>query len=672
VQLARGFRPQPLLPVVQRWQREAGLDPTRCVEVFSGVHVEHVLRRSHWTPGPRGTWTTPLPGGAFAHGAPGFLRIEAGERVLSLGGPAAELGPTTFALENGRIVMRLEPGEEPPVEMVLGQRMESGRLASDGVWQVRLGNEFDAGISVWSGLAEELRCDVPEASRLSFVARYATRSAPGEVALRVRLDGELVYECREDSAALAAQGRWLTCVLPPAARRRARLAFEASGPPGQALFLRPTLGPAELGTYGARPWPGARADIVLFLADTFRADNLTSGGGAGDLAPALEGFAERALRFRNARACAAWTLPSIGTLLSGLAPGQHTANEGDRALPAELTTVVEALSRAGYRTGAVTDAAFFTPIHGLEQGFETFQQNPPAEWDLDWTVRKALEFLEHDDGRPVFLLVHTYRTHLPYRVGPEEDRGAWEELKRAGFALLETKGKLPRADWVELLRASCARYRALYHEGVRDLDRGFGLFLEGLERSGLLETGYVFFTSDHGEALGENDDVFHGGELWESKLRVPLLVRAPGRAPLDVDGGVTLLDLAPTWAEIAGIPADPLWSGRSLFAPGEERPAFAFRLQSVTQVTLVEGARKLSTARPETLERGLFGAAYDLAADPHEEHPLEGAAWAAALARAHAALARELLTPAAEPSDALMSQSHRHELDGLGYGGGEE
>lgn len=671
VELARGFEPAPLLALAQGWQRADGLDPNACSEVYLGVQVTHPLPRAAWQRGTvPGLWSTALPGGAFDYGKHGLLWLEAeGQRVLEAprGAPPSE---PSLRLEGKRIELRLAPEAEPPAELRLVQFSENGRKTPEGVWQVWIGGEeFHAGLPLWSGTATELACSVPEASRLSFELRFLTRSAPAPVRLRVRLDGEIVHELSQDSAQLEAADRWHSFALPPRARAEARLAFEVEGPPGQLLLLHPVLGPAELGRYDARPWSDARPDLVLFLADTFRADGLEVGGGARALAPNLNRFADGALRCSNARSNAAWTLPSISTILTGLAPGQHTANDVDRRLPSELTTLVERLAAAGYRTGAVTDAAFFTPTHGLEQGFESFRQSHARDWDLDRSVARAREFVEHDDGRPLFLLVHTYRTHMPYRVGPDEDLGPWRALKASGCKPLATKATLPEDEWRRRLAECAPRYRELYQEGVRDLDRGFGLFLDALGERGLLASAFVVFTSDHGEALGENDDIFHGGPLFDSKLRIPLLVRGPGVTPRTLAHGATLLDLAPTLAALAGLERDPRWYGESLLDLASERPSFAFWLQRTTQIALVEEERKVLAPSAEAFAQGNCALAFELAHDPREEHPLQDEGWPAALARRRAQLLRELLVPASGSVVAPLNEQQQAELRGLGYGG---
>jgi hypothetical protein len=472
---------------MQRWQAADGLDPAACAPANDlAVDVVHALPGSAWSAGPdAGTWRAPRPRGAFAFGAPFSLQLAAGERHFVQALPGSELRPGTFRQAADHVLLCLAPDEPPPADAVLRQQLWRGRSASDGVWCIYSGTESGAGIPVWSGEREELLVDLPAESRFACSVRFVGAVEPGPVTVRVLLDGAEVHAFTADSAQLA-EARDVAFELPPRSTRSARLALAVEGPPGQAQFLRPILGPAAFGTYAARPWADARPDVVLFLADTFRADGLELAGGPPDLTPNLNRFAAGALRFREARANAAWTLPSISALRSGLAPGQHPASETERARPGAHDTLVEALARAGWRTGAITDAAFFVPMYGLDQGFELFQQSLPVEWDLDATVARALAFLDHDDGRPVFLVVHTYRTHMPYRVGPDEGLAEWNALRAAGCALYGSRGAEPSAEWRAKLAECRPRLEELYRAGVRDLDRGFGTFLAGLEQRGRL------------------------------------------------------------------------------------------------------------------------------------------------------------------------------------------
>jgi len=667
VRLAQGYRPAPLLPLVQHWQNAAGLDATRISEPLGGLEVRVELAPSAWRPLDERRWQTPLPGGAFAHGLPGFLKLSSGAGEFRLAPAGAPPPPGTFRLEDGALVLALPPGREPPA-LVLEQRMEQGRATEEGAWQLRLGSDYATGIPLWSGQPSTLRCDLPPASRLTFRAQLLSRTPAGELHLRVTLDGEELFSERAPAEAFVG-GRDVLCALPEDGRDGAQLELAFDGPPGCLALLNPLVGPAEFGSYAARPWTRTRPDLVILLADTFRADNLALYGGDPAWTPNLDRFAAEALACTDARSNAAWTLPSISSLLTGYAPGQHTANDVGFLLPDRLVTLAERLARAGYRTGAITDAAFFAPHFGLDQGFELFRTNSSDSWDLDWTVARAREFLEQDDGRPVFLVVHSYRAHMPFRVGPDEDRSAYEALHAAGYTLLEKKDELAPEAWRAMLQEAGPRFAALYRAGVQDLDRGFGLVLDDLARRGILERGAVLFTSDHGEALGENDDFYHGGALWDAKLRIPLVLRAPGLEPRRLTHAVTLLDVAPTLAALAGVAGEADWLGADLRTLASERPALAFRLQKETQLALVEGGKKLLARDLGALENGRFDSAYDLASDPREEAPLDAAAWAAELVRRNARLVRQAGTEVVEPAPALLQPDIEKGLKEIGYGG---
>jgi arylsulfatase A-like enzyme len=667
IPLARGFRPAPLRPLVERWQAQPGSVPARIREPLAGVSLSTPLSPAAWRRADDGTWRYPLPGGAFAYGLPGFLSLSLDKTAFQRAASAGALPPGHFRAEGGELVLALPADRTPPDGLVLELRLEQGRASEESVWQLRLEHEFAAGLPVWHGETTSVSFDLPADCALRGSLRFYSRAPEAEVVVRVHLEGDLLLETRASSAHLATTALPFQAPL-PAARAGARLDFSFDGPPGCLVILNPLVGPRDFGTYDARPFARTRPDIVLFLADTFRADNLALHGGDPAWTPNLDRFAARALACTNARSNAAWTLPSVASLLSGFAPGQHTATGLDYQLPDRLVTLAERLARAGYRTGAVTDAAFVSPNYGLDQGFEHFLTNDSAHWDLDWTLARAREFLAADDGRPVFLLVHSYRAHMPFRVGPEEDSSAYDALQ-ARYQFLVKKNTLPPEERRALVAEAGPLYTPLYRAGAQDVDRGFGELLGELERLGIAREGVILFTADHGEALGENDDYFHDGELWDSKLRVPLLLSAPGLAPRRLEPAVTLLDVAPTLARLAGLAPDPDWLGQDLAEVTAERPALAFRLGEIQQLALVESGRKLLAHDLDALEQGRFDAAYELTHDPREERPLTEAAWAGELARRNATLVRRSRDALVDPTDALIHPDIEKNLKDLGYGG---
>jgi hypothetical protein len=112
-----------------------------------------------------------------------------------------------------------------------------------------------------------------------------------------------------------------------------------------------------------------------------------------------------------------------------------------------------------------------------------------------------------------------------------------------------------------------AFYRAGYAGEVRYMDGEVGRLLAGLDQRGLGDETVVVFTADHGEALGDSDFWFaHGEYLIESLVRVPLVIRVPGRRTSRRADIASLLDVVPTLAGLFDFPAPEGARGRDLLS----------------------------------------------------------------------------------------------------------
>ena len=669
VDLAAGFVPRPLIEIAQGWVAEDEPTTIRRHEDTSEVWIETTLAAEDWSAETEpGRWSAPRPiGGAFRFAPGARTRLAAGATEFDRIQPADTPGPGTYLVSEDRLHLALAADEELPASIVFGIRAGSG-IARDGVWRVQGEGRVASGIPLWSGEEEGIRVDLPPRCALSFTGAWVGELAESQTAeLRVELDGVELVRLR-----LGGNEQHAVVPLPARGRRAALLTFEAVGPPGLALVLTPRLRPAKIGSYRERPWGEDRPDVVLFLADTLRADVLAIHGGDPGVTPHLNELAQESVRFLAARATSSWTLPSIASILTGLHPGQHAAFDEDRTLAEEITTIAELFATRGYRTGAVTDHSFFGHEYGLDQGFAWFRESMYPDWDLTRSIDEALEFLDRDDGRPVFLVVHTYRAHAPYRRGPSEDRSTWEELMAMGAERLSQQTGQSKAGAKRRVMVGLAdEFRELYLDGVRDLDAEFGRFHAGLRNRGLLEHGVLVFTSDHGEAHGEHEEVGHGKDLWDVKTRVPLLVAAAGIAPHDVDHSVSLVDLAPTLSAIAGLGGPSEWARQSLLVADADRDSFSYLLEAARkQLTIVRGDRKVFLAPTvEALEACDVQRAFDLEGDPREMNPVAQPSWASELCGGLSAELARYLEPLVEAG--VLAPHRGPNLRAIGYGGAE-
>ena len=281
------------------------------------------------------------------------------------------------------------------------------------------------------------------------------------------------------------------------------------------------------------------ANVLLVTIDTLRADRVGAFGGPRPT-PVLDRLATGGLRFTRAYAHAPMTLPAHASILTGLIPPRHGVRVNGSELDASVPTLAELLARSGYRTGAFVGSFVLDARFGLSRGFAVYddrvgtEQGPVSfgfvERTADRVLRAAADWLLRpgtDGGSPWFVWVHLFDPHAPYRA--------------------------PRT-FVD----------SAYDNEVAFADAELGSFLEELAKTGLLTRTLIVVLSDHGEGLGDHGEETHGLFAYESTIRIPLIINAPGVAPATVTNLAAQADLLPTIADLLGIEPYGAIDGRSL------------------------------------------------------------------------------------------------------------
>ena len=318
---------------------------------------------------------------------------------------------------------------------------------------------------------------------------------------------------------------------------------------GASLFWLRRPAPASIA-------PPARPNVLLITLDTTRADRIGSYGYAAAATPNLDRLAAAGVRFEEALASVPLTLPSHASLMTGRQPYTHgVRNNGYFTLADDIPTIAASFATVGYDTAAFVSSFVLDAQFGLARGFARYDASldaPPADVPAsleserrgDRTVAAATGWLRaRPAGKPFFLWVHLYDPHDPYS---------------------------PPSPFRE-------RFAARPYDGeIAFVDMLIGTLLQ--------ETGFpgsptlVVTAGDHGESLGEHGESTHGLFVYESALRVPLVIAGAGIAPAVVKAPVRLIDVTPTLADLAALPAIAGVEGRSLRplmsgqADGEEPP----------------------------------------------------------------------------------------------------
>ena len=359
-----------------------------------------------------------------------------------------------------------------------------------------------------------------------------------------------------------------------------------------AAFLASLIVSAAPGPAAQTPRP---PNVVLIIADDLGWADIGVNGSAFHLTPHVDALARQGLRFTDAYAPAPVCSPTRAALLTGKHPARlHITDwlpgRPDRPdqklarppmrpqLPLEETTLAEALKPAGYTSALIgkwhlggegfgpveqgfavniagdhsgTPLSYFAPFTRDGRAMPGLQTASEDEYLTDRLTDEALRFIDGNRERPFFLYLSHYTPHIPMRA-------------KADLIRKYAAG-----------RATGPQGNAVYAAMLESLDDSVGRIVTKLEELGLADTTVVIFTSDNGglstvegphTPATSNAPLRHGkGYLHEGGIRVPLLVRWPGR----IAGGrvdrtpVTSIDLFPTILEIAGL-MPPQGDGTSL------------------------------------------------------------------------------------------------------------
>jgi arylsulfatase A-like enzyme len=478
---------------------------------------------------------------------------------------------------------------------------------------------------------------------------------------------QATHSCRHASG----RGFPLIAPLSPPSRRRARARWER-------LIRVRVAALAALGVAFAcnAPETSPQPSFLLIVADTLRSDHLHFAGYPEPRTPYLDALRAHSVWFTRAYSTAPWTLPSMTSLFTSQLGSEHGVVMWGSLIGAEQTTLSEVLRAAGYATGAWNANPLLAPSRGLSQGFDTYKlvqhpqrsrsRSPHDEYSFAPArpvLRRARAWLRRQRPplQPTFVYVHLMEPHSPYRCPPGADPSCQPRFESLNQRLLARDWTFADGDQDFL--------RARYTDEVAALDHAVGRFLQQLTQDGLLENTWIVFTADHGELLGEHGSYLHPGALYQPLVHVPLLISPPSRRRGRVAAPVSLIDVAPTLLELAGVPAPTSFRGRSLVPAldGEalaQRPAVAefFRVNALSRhrFAVIDGDQKYLFGVDGGLER------FDVADDPGEEHPLPAERGRVDELLAGAGFTLDFTPRSSSASPEITPEMHEH-LQALGY-----
>lgn len=380
------------------------------------------------------------------------------------------------------------------------------------------------------------------------------------------------------------------------------------------------------GIPGCSPVAGDRPNVLIVMWDTVRADRMSLYGHDRPTTPFVEEWARGARVFDNCASTANSTVPSHGSLFTGLLPLEHGANMSFMHLDDRHETLAEIFNEGGYRTYLYSANPHISRPENFNQGFEV-EEHPwspayrdrameilrakidprdrsselPAKFRNNminkWTIKASgelareglISWLGKDDERPFFAFLNYMEAHRPFVPSSACRRQVMN------FAEVERSFKADRS-WVPMWLYTFGMHEyapedleimaLTYDACIADLDVLFKDLIGALDARGYLDNTIVVLVSDHGEHLGEHHMLDHQYSVYEGLIRVPLIVHFPDEVePGRETAPVSNYDLFPTLLELAGLePPGRLKSrARSLLDPETSRPRLAEYLADFTE-----------------------------------------------------------------------------------------
>ncbi|MCC6572789.1 MAG: sulfatase [Planctomycetes bacterium] len=277
--------------------------------------------------------------------------------------------------------------------------------------------------------------------------------------------------------------------------------------------------------------------LIVISIDTLRADHIGAYGHKAAKTPILDNLAAEGVMFERHYTCYPLTLPSHLTQLTGVSTLGHRVRDNlYHRLAPQIITLPEVLNKNGFTCGAFVSAYTMHGGSGIERGFAVYDDEgvnstPPGrmtvpERKAEDTLARAAKWLEKvGTEKRLFCYIHLFDPHAPYD---------------------------PPAD----LKAEFAgKPNGLYDAEIAYTDRELGKFFNKAKALGIFDNALVVVTADHGEGLGEHDELSHGYFCYDTTTHIPLILR--GGKTIKAGGRPAAItrnyDLSPTLMELLGV-----------------------------------------------------------------------------------------------------------------------
>lgn len=364
-------------------------------------------------------------------------------------------------------------------------------------------------------------------------------------------------------------------------------------------------------------------NILIIHADQHRFDCIGAYGNKDIQTPNIDNLVNEGVLYKNSYVSLPVCTPSRYSLISGMYVHEHKGWTNHSTLNPDIKTFPDILKESGYKTKAI-GKMHFAPTY-LDVGFEEMtlaEQDGPGRWDDDyhrdlmnndlvdkidledqrkeyrknasdgywksfgtvstnlpeefystnWIANHSVETIKNWGDSGNMLMVGFIKPHHPFDPPKKwvnmynpislELLPGWIE-KPLDYDLEEHSGYFKND---ELDESSLKKSMAYYYASITQIDYEVGRMVKALKDKGIYYNTIIIYTSDHGEHLGYHHQILKGGHLYESIMKVPLIIKYPNSQFAGTKNTklVSNVDIAPTILSTVGLKAPETMSGNNL------------------------------------------------------------------------------------------------------------
>ncbi len=281
-----------------------------------------------------------------------------------------------------------------------------------------------------------------------------------------------------------------------------------------------------------------RPNLIVITVDTLRADHLASYGHKTIKTPRIDSLARDGVQFSNALSHSPQTLPSHTSIFTGTYPSFHQVQVNGRFFKNDtITTLAQVMKTEGYETAAFIASFVMDSRFGLNKGFDHYDnvfESSTKDKLFGYQQCKAEKVLDHvtnwienqwSGSKPFFSWVHLFDPHRDYEP-PEPFKSEYAENP--------------------------------YDGEIAYVDSQLARLVDLLKKKKLYDNTLILLTSDHGESLGEHNELTHSIFIYRATQHIPLIIKMPNQAyaKTDVSDLVRHVDIVPTLLDILEIEPD--------------------------------------------------------------------------------------------------------------------